>query len=67
MESGVSWQEAVLISKLHYPNAEKSTILYFAKQIYAARYKANPNKQAEKIEKPVRKLKERYILQGASI
>lgn len=67
MDSGVSWQEAILISKLRYPNADQSTILYFAKQIYSVKYKANLNKQSEKVKEPTRKLKERYILQGASI
>lgn len=67
MDSAVSWQDAILISKLRYPNADPSTILYFAKQIYLARYKTNINKELALTEKLNKKPKERFILQGASI
>lgn len=67
MDAGVSWQQAVLISKLRYPNADMSTILYFAKQIYIAECKPKINIRTEKVSKQIRKPKERFILQGASI
>lgn len=67
MDAGVSWQQAVLISKLRYPNADMSTILYFAKQIYIAECKPKTNIKTEKVSKQIRKPKERFILQGASI
>lgn len=66
MDGVVSWQEAVLIAKLHYPKADMSTVLYFAKEIYRVKYKDNLVKQTKAKEEPIIKLKERLILQGAS-
>jgi len=66
MDGVVSWQEAVLIAKLHYPKADMSTVLYFAKEIYRVKYRDNLVKQTKVKEEPIIKLKERLILQGAS-
>lgn len=67
MDSGVSWRRAMLIARLRYPNAELSTVLYFAKEIYMTMYNANANEQRLKAKRRVKKPKERYVLQGASI
>lgn len=66
MDSGVSWRRAMLIARLRYPNAELSTVIYFAKQLYIAMYN-NSNNETIKVKRRVRKPKERYFLQGASI
>ncbi|WP_127837143.1 hypothetical protein [Clostridium prolinivorans] len=66
MDSGVSWRRAMLIAKLKYPNAQMSTLIYFAKQIYIAEC-SSINKNQVKVKKKFRKPKERYLLQGASI
>lgn len=67
MDSGVSWRRAMLIAKLKYPNAQMSTLIYFAKQIYIAECSSIINKNQVKCKKKFRKPKERYLLQGASI
>lgn len=66
MDGVVSWQEAMLIAKLHYPKADMSTILYFAKTIYLAKYKINVVKEAKVKERVELKIKKPLILQGAS-
>ncbi|MDP4144023.1 MAG: hypothetical protein Q8936_05990 [Bacillota bacterium] len=36
MDGAVSWHMAVLLAKLHFPNADQSTIIQLAKEIYLA-------------------------------
>jgi hypothetical protein len=64
MDGVVSWQEALAISKLHYPKADQSTILYFAKEIYLVKQNVKLIKQAKVKEEPVIKLKERLNITG---
>jgi hypothetical protein len=67
MDSAVSWQEAVLISRLRYPNADQTTILYFAKEVYLAKHRIVLKEQVQLPDKVKKESRQRFVIQGASI
>jgi|APDOM4702015248_1054824.scaffolds.fasta_scaffold395740_1 hypothetical protein len=67
MDSGVSWPEAIMLSKARFPKADLETTMHLAKQIYLSSISFNI-KEALKNKpeaSPLEKQNKSYVLQGA--
>lgn len=69
MDSAVSWQRSIIISKLQYPKADYSTIIHLAKQIYLIQdetYEKYLTNNSD-VSYTKRNLKKEFLLQGADV
>lgn len=69
MDSGVSWPEAIMLSKARFPKADLETTMHFAKQIYLASKSFNIKDtiKYKSHESTVEKENKSFVLQGASL
>jgi hypothetical protein len=69
MDSGVSWPEAIMLSKARFPKADLETTMHFAKQIYLSSKSFDINRglkdKSEVI--PLERQNKSYVLQGANL
>jgi hypothetical protein len=69
MDSGVSWPEAIMLSKARFPKANLETTMHFAKQIYLSSKSLNIKKPLKNKSEaaPLEKQNKNYVLQGAHV